>query len=61
MSRKSNATFSNYRWSANDEAVCYNLIQEKPTIKLQRHLADQSMLRNHVSFEGKTKAEGKPW
>tara|TARA_R100001510_G_scaffold34861_1_gene31380 strand:+ start:1508 stop:1957 length:450 start_codon:yes stop_codon:yes gene_type:complete len=31
MSTNTSAKFSNYRWSANDEAVCYNLIQEGKT------------------------------
>lgn len=31
MSRKASATFSNYRWSSNDDAVCYKLIQEGKT------------------------------
>ena len=62
MSRKSNATFSNYRWSANDEAVCYNLIQEGKTYdQIAKALGrSKRAVQNHVFLlREKRKQEGK--
>ena len=50
MSTKKSATFSNYRWSANDNAVCYQLIQEGKTYgQIARALGrTKRAVQNHV-------------
>lgn len=63
MSTKKPATFSNYRWSANDETVCYNLIQEGKTYdQIAKALGrSKRAVQNHVFLlREKRKQEGKP-
>ena len=63
MSTKKSATFSNYRWSANDEAVCYNLIQEGKTYdQIAKALGrSKRAVQNHLFvLREKRKQEGKP-
>lgn len=63
MSTKKSATFSNYRWSANDETVCYNLVQEGKTYdQIAKALGrSKRAVQNHLFvLREKRKQEGKP-